>query len=144
MFNRFNSKAMKKFLLKGILAGIALLAFSYVALLLTVQVFPGLADEYYSPVFSLEGEKSVLFFLHPFIVSFALAWFWRRFKGMFEGPFWLRGIEVGLAFGIIAVLPSMWMTFSAFAVSLTMVLTWVLYGLMQGVVAGIIYAKVSP
>jgi len=121
-----------------------LLILSYAALYLVVRFLPNIAEEYYNPVFSLEGDKTVLYFLHPFILSFALAWFWRRFKSLFTGPFWWRGIEMGLVYGIIATIPSMWITFSSLAVSFTLVFTWFLYGLFQAVVVGIIYAKISP
>ena len=135
---------MKRFLIKGFLAGAALLALSYVALNLIVAFFPQLAEQYYDPVFSFEGEKAILYFIHPFVLSFALAWFWRRFKSLFHGPFWWRGIEMGLVYGLIATLPSMWITFSSLAVSFGLVFTWLLYGVFQAIVVGIIFAKISP
>ena len=135
---------MQKILLKGIVAGVVLLVLSYAALFLVVTFMPQVAEEYYNPIFSFEGNKAVLYFVHPFIVSFALAWFWNRFKGLFTGPFWWRGIEVGLVYAVVAVLPSMWITFSSLAISFTIVFTWLLYGVFQAVVAGIIYAKMYP
>lgn len=135
---------MKRFLIKGFLAGAALLALSYVALNLIVAFFPQLAEQYYDPIFSFEGEKAVLYFIHPFILSFALAWFWLRFKSLFHGSFWWRGTEMGLVYGLIATLPSMWITFSSLAVSFGLVFTWLLYGVFQAIVVGIIFAKISP
>lgn len=135
---------MKRFLIKGIIAGAVLLAFSYLSLYLVVLFFPALAEQYYDPVFSFEGEKAALYFIHPFVLSFALAWFWRRFKSMFHGPFWWRGIEMGLVYGLIATLPSMWILFSALSISFSLVLTWLLYGVVQAMVVGIIFAKISP
>ncbi|MBL7796342.1 MAG: hypothetical protein JNJ90_07545 [Saprospiraceae bacterium] len=135
---------MQKFLLKGIVAGVILLVLSYAALWILVNFFPDMAEQYYNPVFDMEGDKTYLYFLHPFILSFALAWFWRRFKSLFHGTFWWRGIEMGLVYGLIATLPSMWITFSSLAVSFTLVLTWLLYGVFQGVIVGIVYAKISP
>jgi len=135
---------MKKFLIKGIVAGVVLLVFSYLALYLLVAFFPDLAELYYDPVFSLEGEKGVLYFMHPFILSFALAWFWRRFKSLFHGSFWWRGTEMGLVYGLIATLPSMWITFSSLSISVSLVITWFLYGVFQAIIVGIIYAKMSP
>jgi hypothetical protein len=38
----------------------------------------------------------------------------------------------------------MWITYSSLAVSLTMILTWVIYGFFQAIVLGVIYAKMSP
>ena len=135
---------MKKLLIKGIVAGALLLLFSYLALYLVVTFLPSIAEEYYNPIFSLEGDKTYLYFIHPFILSFALAWFWKRFKIQFTGPFWWRGMEMGLVYGLIATLPSMWITFSSLAVSLPIVLTWLAYGVFQAVVVGIVYAKISP
>lgn len=135
---------MKRFLLKGIIAGVVLSVFSYVALYLAVMLFPKIAEEYYDPIFSFDDQKGVLYFVHPFILSFALAWFWRRFKGLFHGSFWWRGIEMGLVYALIATLPSMWLIFSSLAVSFEMVLTWFVYGVFQAVVVGIIFAKMSP
>ncbi len=135
---------MKNFLIKGIVAGAALLALSYVALYLLVSFFPGMAELYYDPIFSFDGNKAILYFMHPFIMSFALAWFWRRFKTLFHGPFWWRGIEMGLVYGLIATFPAMWIVFSSLAISLGMVITWLLYGVFQAIVVGVIFAKISP
>ena len=135
---------MKKFLIKGLIAGLLLLAINFAGLYITINYFPGLAEQYFSPVFDMTGYKGVLYVLHPFIVSFALAWFWRRFKELFRGSFWLRGLEVGLVYGAVAVLPSMWIIFTAFDISVSIVFSWFLYGILQGVVVGIIYAKISP
>ena len=135
---------MKNFLIKGVVAGAVLLVLSYVALYLVVTLFPSMAEQYYDPIFSFEGEKQILYFVHPFVLSFALAWFWRRFKSLFHGPFWWRGIELGLVYGLIATLPSMWITFSSLAVSFGLVFTWLLYGVLQATIVGIIFAKISP
>ena len=135
---------MKKFLIKGIAAGAVLLILSYAALYLIVTLVPSLAEQYYDPIFSFDGDKAVLYFLHPFVLSFALAWFWRRFKGLFHGPFWWRGIEMGLVYGLIATLPAMWIIFSSLSISLALVFSWLLYGVLQAMVVGIIFARVSP
>lgn len=135
---------MKNFLIKGFVAGAALLVLSYASLYLLVMLFPALAEQYWDTTFNFEGNKGILFFLHPFILSFGLAWFWRRFKSLFHGPFWWRGMEMGLVYGLIATLPSMWMLYSAMNISLTLVLSWFVYGVLQAIVVGIIFAKISP
>lgn len=135
---------MQKFFIKGFAAGAILLVLSYAALWVLVNFFPDMAEQYYNPVFDMEGDKTYLYFLHPFVLSFALAWFWRRFKSLFSGPFWWRGMEMGLVYGLIATLPSMWITFSSLSVSFGLVMTWLLYGVFQAIVVGIVYAKMSP
>src|SRR5690606_34083367 len=125
----------------GLPVGLVLLLLSLLMLYVTVLIFPGIAEEYYNPMFRRSGGRSSLFFIHPFILSFALAWFWERFKGLFSGPFWLRGLEMGLVYELVATIPSMWITFSAIDISLTMIASWLFYGLSQAMVAGILFAR---
>ncbi|MGZ5304694.1 MAG: hypothetical protein ACXWDO_11315, partial [Bacteroidia bacterium] len=85
-----------------------------------VKFFPELFIDYNNPLFNSDGSRDILFYLHAFIISLALAWFWDRFKGLFHGPFFLRGLEFGLVYSIVALLPVMWiiirfsLKFSAF------------------------------
>ena len=138
-----NYKLKKNIIIKSLIAGIILLLINFGGLFITINFFPALADEYFSPAFDMEGYKGVLFFLHPFVVSFALAWFWKRFRKILQGNFWMKGIELGLAYGFIAVFPSMWMILSAFDVSLLLVISWFIHGLIQGTIVGLIYAKMD-
>lgn len=135
---------MKKILVAGIVAGVVLLVFGYGVLFLSIKLFPNLVEEYYNPIFWPGDDRAVLYYLHPFILAMALSWFWERFKSMFSGPGILRGLELGLVYGVVASLPSMWMTFSAMSVSLVMVLSWLAYGVLQASVAGIIFARMNP
>ena len=136
-------KIIKNLIIKSLIAGFILLIINFLGLFITIKFFPSLAFEYFSPAFDMEGYKGVLFFLHPFVVSFALAWFWKRFKKFMSGNFWVQGIEVGLVYGLIAVFPSMWMILSAFDVSLLLVISWFIHGLIQGTIVGLIYAKMD-
>lgn len=135
---------MKNVLVPGLIAGVVLLAISFAMLYGGIRMFPGLADEYYNPVFASESNRNFLFFIHPFVLGLALAWFWERFKGQFAGGQLIRGIELGFVYTIVATLPAMWITFSAINISLTMVLTWLLYGFIQATVAGLVFAKMNP
>ncbi|MBK7869758.1 MAG: hypothetical protein IPJ74_03270 [Saprospiraceae bacterium] len=135
---------MKKIIIPGLIAGVTLLILSYAILYATINFFPKLVEEYYNPIFWPGNDRAMLFFAHPFVLSFALAWFWERFKSLFKGAMLLRGIEMGLVYGLVATLPSMWITFSAISVSLTMVLSWLLYGIAQATIAGLIFAKMNP
>ena len=135
---------MKKIVLPALLIGILLLVLSYGLLFVLVNVFPSLAEEYFNPAFRRMDNRSVLYFLHPFVISFALAWFWKRFKEPFKGAFWVRGLEFGGVYALIATLPSMWITFSAIELSISMVLSWLAYGLLQAVLAGVLLARMNP
>ncbi|MCB0618658.1 MAG: hypothetical protein KDC43_03190 [Saprospiraceae bacterium] len=135
---------MKKIVFPGLVAGVVLLIISYAGLYLSIQFFPKLVEEFYNPIFYPGEDRTLLYFIHPFVLSFALAWFWERFKEMFKGSFVVRGFELGIVYGVVATLPAMWITFSAINVSLSMVVTWFIYGLAQATLAGLIYAKMNP
>ncbi|TNE70943.1 hypothetical protein EP331_10835 [bacterium] len=135
---------MKIFITKSLLAGVLLLALNFIGLYATVYLFPSVAEQYYSPTFDMDGYKGYLFMLHPFVLSFALAWFWQRSKQLFKGSFIVRGLELGLVYGLVAVLPSMWMILSAFDVTVAVVVTWLIHGIIQGSLVGMIYAKINP
>ena len=135
---------MKKVLISGLIAGIILFIVSYGGLFLSIKFFPELFVTYNNPLFNSDGSRDVLFYLHAFIISFALSWFWERFKSLFHGPFLLRGLEFGSVYAIVALLPVMWITFSSLDISVEMVLSWFSYGLLQAVLAGIIFAKINP
>jgi hypothetical protein len=135
---------MKKVLRAGLIAGVILFIVSYGGLFLTIKFFPQLFLAYNNPLFNSDGSRDVLFYLHAFIISFALSWFWDRFKGLFSGSFFLRGLEFGSVYGVVALLPVMWITFSSLDITLVMVISWFLYGLFQAIIAGIVFAKINP
>lgn len=136
---------MKKVLIAGFTAGIVLLLVSLGLLYLSIFLFPSLTEEYFSPVFRWSsGDTDWLYYAHPFILSFSLKWFWERYKEIFEGNLVVRAIEVALVYGIVAMVPVLWLTYSAIDVSLTVVLTWLAYGIVQAFIAGLVFAKINP
>jgi hypothetical protein len=135
---------MKKMLFSGLIAGIILFIISYGGLFLAVKFFPSLFVEYNNPLFNSDGSRDVLFYLHAFIISIALSWFWERFKGLFKGNFFIRGLEFGVVYTIVSLVPVMWITFSAMDITVTMVSSWLIYGFVQAFVAGLIFSKINP
>ncbi len=135
---------MKKILIAGLTAGIVLLILSVLGLYMTIWFFPGLAAQYFDPAFDTDSSRVMLFYIHPFVISLALSWFWARFKGVLTGSFLTRGIEFGLIYSIVAALPMMWLIYSAINVSLLMVSTWFALAVVQGVIAGLVFEKMNP
>ena len=86
----------------------------------------------------------MIYFLHPFVISLALSWFWNRTKKVLAGSFFTRGVEFGLIYALVAIFPMMWLIYSAMSISLAMVSTWFVFGLLQGVIAGLIFEKTNP
>ena len=135
---------MKKILISGLITGCILFILSYGGLFLAIRFYPALFTEYNNPLFNSNGSRDVLFYMHAFIISFALSWFWDRFKGILKGTFLTRGIEFGLIYVGIATVPMLWLIYSAMNVSLPMVATWLLLALLQGTIAGLVFEKMNP
>ena len=136
--------SMKKIFTSGIIAGIILLIISYAALYVTIYLFPGIADEYYSPTFRDGSDRMWMYLAHSFVMAITFSWFWQNFKEKIQGSWLYRGVWVGLIYGAVALLPAMWLTFSSINVSLQMVFSWYVYGIFQACVAGLIFAKTNP
>jgi hypothetical protein len=134
---------MRKIIFPGLAAGLVLLLLSVAGLYATIWLFPSLAIQYFDPVFDAQSERAVLYFSHPFVAGLALAWFWHRAKGLFKGSFLGKGIEFGLLYWLVAVVPMMWLIYSAIDVSLLLVGSWLLYGLIQGIVAGLLLGRMN-
>jgi len=135
---------MKKVILSVMVSGFTLLLLSVALFYASAYLFPAVTQEYLSSVFRSAGKLDWLYYLHPFILSIGLKWFWERYKALFKGPLMLRAIEVALVYSIVALIPVLWLTFSAIDVSLSMVFMWLLYGLIQAFVAGLVFAKLNP
>lgn len=135
---------MKKIIIAVAISTIVLSILGVGMLFGAINLFPKLMEEYFSPVFRPSGQEDWLFYAHPLILSIALKWFWERYKNLFSGSLLLRALEVALVYGIVALVPVLWLTFSAIDISFTMMLTWLVYGLVQSFAAGIVFAKLNP
>ncbi len=135
---------MKKVLTSGLIAGVILSIVSYGGLFLAIQFFPEAFLEYNYPLFQTDSERDILFYTHALVLSLALAMLWQRFKGLFNGNYLLRGLEFGFMYGLVALLPIMWITYSSLDITLITVATWFLYGLVQATIAGVVFAKFNP
>jgi hypothetical protein len=133
----------KRIIFSGLAAGLVLLVLSVLGLFGTIWLFPSLAVQYFNPTFDTQSERAILYFAHPFIAGLALAWFWDRCKGLFKGSFLGRGIEFGLLYWLVAVFPMMWLIYSAIDVSLVLVGSWLIFGLLQGIAAGLLFEKMN-
>jgi hypothetical protein len=133
----------KKVLLSGLATGCVLLVLSIVGLFGTIWLFPSVAVQYFDPAFDRQSDRAILYFAHPFVAGTSLAWFWDRSRGLFKGSFLNRGLEFGLLYWLVAILPMMWLIYSAIDVSLLLVSSWLLFGLIQGIVAGLFIQKIN-
>jgi hypothetical protein len=136
---------MKKAVIATLASGVVLLLVSIGLLNLMIAVIPQLAEEYFSPVFRWSNAGTDwMFYTHPFVLSIALKWFWERYKGILPGGRILKALEMAFVYGVVAMLPVLWLTFSAIDISVLMVLTWLGYGILQAFIAGVIFATLNP
>ncbi len=135
---------MKKIIIGGLISGIALLILSISGLYATIFLFPSLAEEYFNPAFESQSGRVMFYYMHPFIISIALAWFWSRFKSVLTGSYLTKGIEFGFIYLMIATFPMMWLLYSALSVSMGMIITWFILAFLQGIIAGLIFEKTDP
>lgn len=132
---------MKKIINSGLVTSIVLLVFAYLCLLVMPVLLPKVAEEYYSPAFVSDESRNLLYYIHPVVISFGLAWFWNRFKKLLKGNALMQGVEMALIYVVIATVPSLLITYSAINVSLLTIGSWLLYGFLQALIAGIIFSK---
>ena len=125
---------------KGLIAGAALFLASFGSLYAAIHLKPDLVVDYINPIFNSDGSRDVYFYLHPFILSFALAVLWNRFRRFLPGGIFVKGIEFGLMYALVGLIPVMWITYSAIDVDFVMVSTWMLYGFSQATLCGIVFA----
>ena len=137
-------QGIRKIILSGLVAGAVLLILSVLGLYITIWLLPNIASQYFDPAFDTQSSRVMIYYLHPFVIGMALAWFWSRFKSSLTGSLLARGIEFGVIYVLIATLPMMWLIYSAMSISLEMVATWFVLGILQGIVAGLIFEKMNP
>lgn len=136
---------MKRAVSATIVSGIVLLLVSIALVYFVIFVFPDLAEEYFSPVFRWSSAGTDwMFYVHPFVLSIALKWFWERYKDVLPGGKFMKALEMAFVYGMVALLPVLWLTFSAIDISGIMVLTWLGYGIFQAFIAGLVFAALNP
>ncbi len=132
----------KKVILSGLLAGLVLFLASQVVNQIFGMIFPSITAEYQNPNLfrSFKDPLMLLFFVHPFLVGVLLAWFWNKTKNIF-GENIKGGMKFGLTYWIIATIPGMFATYSSMPYSLAIVSSWLISGLVEALLAGIILQK---
>ena len=134
---------MKRFLTSLIVGAIML-----VTGMLTGQLFqlivPSIKSEYINPSLFRPWNDPImsLVFVEPFVIGFILVWLWDKTNSLVKGETFLeRGLKFGFIYWCISI-PGMIMSYSSFPVSLILVISWSISGLIQTLCAGIYLSKV--
>ena len=107
-------------------------------------VFPGFKKAYMNPVFRpWEDPIMMLFFIYPIALGFGLSFVWDRTKQLFKGNACWNGFNFGLIYFCVTGIPTFFINFSTFNLPFAMILSWTIMGLVDGMVAGCILARLN-
>ena len=136
---------MKKVLWTGLIAGVAMIIVNILLNPIFNALFPWLQDAYMdNAVFRPWSDPAMmLFWLYPLALGLALAWVWDKTKQLFDGTVWCKGAKFGLILFFVSGVPAFLINFSSFNLPFVMILSWTIMGLINGIVAGLILAKVN-
>lgn len=135
---------MKKIFWTGLVAGIAMVIVNMALNPIFDAIFPGLKESYMNPVFRpWEDPIMMLFFLYPIVLGFGLSFVWDKTKQLFEKGACQNGINFGLIYFCVSGIPAFLINFSSFNLPLVMILTWTIMGLINGLVAGCVLARLN-
>ena len=129
---------MKFFWKKGLLAGLANLVLGFVLNWLVGMVLPSIAGEYQNTAMFRPWTDPLMmvYFAYPFILGLVAAYLWDKVGKP-------KPVEFAKLYFIIATIPGMFITYTSFQISLTMVLLWAVTGFIQAWVAAYIFTKVK-
>jgi len=137
---------MKRILLPGIVAGIAMLITSMIFGWVISALIPSLAGEYANTALFRPWSDPLmsLFFLYPFVLGIGLAWVWDRLKGVLPGPTAVaRGLLLARSFWLVSSIPGILMSYASFPITLAMALSWLASSLLQLLAAGPVFALLN-
>ncbi|MFA5947639.1 MAG: hypothetical protein WC806_01540 [Candidatus Gracilibacteria bacterium] len=137
---------MKKIFTSGLVAAVVMIALGMGVGYLFNAIFPSLVYEYnnvniYRP---WSDPLMMLYFLHPILLGFMLAWGWDKIKKIASGKTDLcKGVRFGFITFVILTIPGMLISYASFQISLLMILSWTIGSFVQLLIAGMIYAKMN-
>lgn len=111
---------MKKVILSGLVAGIAMAIVGMIINMLWQKLLPGLATEYATPLFRPWSDPLMsLIFVVPVLSGFVMAWIWKVIKGSIK-----NNSNVFASVLVVLSILGMIMTYSCFPMSFLMLTTW--------------------
>jgi hypothetical protein len=139
------TKGMKKIISSGFVAGLVLLIMSFGLSILANFLLPSLATEYESAIFRPWSDPRMwLYFLYPFTLALLLSWVWNETKSLIKATTqYKKGLKFGLIAFFVLSIPGMLITYASFNVSMLMILTWTISGLLDCIISGLIFSRMN-
>jgi hypothetical protein len=135
---------VKKVIASGLFSGLIIFIASMLISKIFGVIFPWLNAEYINEsIFRPWSDPlMLLYFVYPFLLGIILAWLWQKTKSIF-GENIKGGINFGIVYWAITSIPGMFITYSSFRVSLLLVTSWSVAGLIGAILAGIVFVKLD-
>lgn len=135
---------MKKKLSAWLISSGTLFVSTIVGTTIINWVFPRLGNLYFN-LNSLNFNNYYLgYLLHPFFLAFCLSWFWNHCKDSFDGWWLPRCVEFSIGYTLIAILPILWILYCTTDLSFSYLAVFILLGVCQGIIAGLIFERINP
>jgi hypothetical protein len=130
---------------KVLIIGFAGLIVSMLLTFLFGAIFPGLQAEYQNESLFRPWSDPLMtvFFAYPFIFAITASYLWKLVGEKFKGNAGNRANQFAVLYFVIATIPGMFASYTTFAVSFPMVLTWAVSGFIDAYIAGYVFAKVK-
>jgi membrane protease YdiL (CAAX protease family) len=135
---------MKKVVIPGLVSAVAMFLAGMVINILTMKLFPGLMREYNNHFMfrSMKDPLMNLYYVQPVLTGLIMAWIWDKAKKIIKGKGLTKGVNFGLIY-LLVILPGILMDYGTCKISLLMVISWLVGILVQGIVAGMVLAKMN-
>lgn len=135
---------MKKVFIPGLVAAIAVFAAAVIVGLL-FNFSPSIKAEYenYQIFRPMDDPFMYLYFIQPFLLSFALAWVWDKTKELFSGSLMKKTFYYALIYWFVATIPGMLMSISSFKITVAMTLSWTISSFVQAWAGSLVIIRMN-
>lgn len=131
---------------KGLIAGVVMLIASMVLSMAFGIAFPSLNTEYSNAALFRPWSDPLMsyIFVHPFVVALLLTIAWDKGNGLIkEKDAVKKGVKFGAYVWVVFSIPGILISWSTFPISLLMSASWSISGLIEDILAGIVFAKIK-
>lgn len=131
---------LKRFVLAGIIGGAVLFAVSTAIGLLVQAVLPYNVLEL-GGMRAVEDPVMLLFFLHPWVIGFAMAILYSYVKVALRGTIWRRGALFGSLVWLVASIPSAFIVYTSMDYPLGFTANQFFGSLLYMIAAGVVVVR---
>jgi hypothetical protein len=130
---------------KGLIAGLVNFVVGLILTFGVEKLFSALRLEYQKVAIfrPFTDPLMMVYFAYPFILGIVAAYLWGIVAKDYKGSVTAKAWKFAMLYFVIATIPGMFISYTTFQVSLGMILSWTLTGLIEIFVAGLVFAKIK-